>query len=81
MRLPLSNGQKVVGFWLVMTGGGCSLSPKWPQLGDNGDNSRQTYRVMQLYNAVRFKKTSFITLLDNLEVFCFFLYYYTLQSC
>ena len=36
MRLLLNSRQKVVGFWLVITVEGCSLSPAWALLGDNG---------------------------------------------
>ena len=28
VRLPLNNGEKVVGFWLVITGGGVELVPR-----------------------------------------------------
>ena len=36
MRLLLNSRQKVVGFWLVITVEGCSLSPERTLLGDNG---------------------------------------------
>ena len=36
MVFPLSKGGNVLGFWLLISGGGCSLSPEWPKLGDNG---------------------------------------------
>ena len=36
MRLLPNSRQKVVGFWLVITVEGCSLSPKWALPGDNG---------------------------------------------
>ena len=36
MVLPLSKGGNVLGFWLLISGGGCSLSPEWPKLGGNG---------------------------------------------
>ena len=36
MVLPLSKGGNVLGFWLLISGGWCSLSPKRPKLGDNG---------------------------------------------
>ena len=36
MVLPLSKGENVLGFDCLSVGEGCSLSPEWPELGDNG---------------------------------------------
>ena len=36
MRLLLNSRHKVLGFWLVITVEGCSLSPQWVLPGDNG---------------------------------------------
>ena len=52
MVLPLSKGENVLGFWLLMTGGGVQLVPRVASTGGQWRRpwhiSRETYRTMVL---------------------------------